>query len=333
MTPDSILRDAIANGVFPGAAAWCARGDNVLFSGARGALGLAPSFDTPAEPTTIYDLASLTKMYVTAAALRCLRAHGVELDTPLRVILDDFAPTITLRHLMNHSSGLDLHLQALTRLAPDHWLASIARAPLACAPGERVLYLCTNYFLLGRALCAIEGAPLQTIIEQYVLRPANLRASFAPRDLAHVAPTEADGRGGFWRGVVHDEAARAFSAQSGDCAGNAGLFSHAQDVGKFGQLWLGDFFDRADLDAIAARPLPEANGARGLGFQIDQAFYMGERAPKNSWGHLGFTGPSLVINRATRTVIVLLNNRVHPTRDSPNRMKWHRELATWCWQH
>ena len=329
MTPDSILREAIANAAFPGVVAWCARGDKVLYHGAQGNLGIAPSFDKPTDLNTIYDLASLTKIYVTAAALRCLRAHQIALDTPLANFLDGFAPSITLAHLMNHSSGLELHLQTLTDIPIDQWLPRIAATPPTCAPGTRVLYLCTNYFLLGRALAQIEGAPLETIIEKYVLKPANLRATFAPIGLANVAPTEMDGQGGYFRGIVHDEAARAFRAQTGDCAGNAGLFADARDVGKFGQLWLDDFFHPADVAAIAAHPLPEASGARGLGFQIDQAFYMSDQAPPDTWGHLGFTGPSLVIHRATKSVIVLLNNRVHPTRNGPNRMKWHRALAAW----
>ncbi len=332
MPPSALLRDAIENGVFPGAVAFCARGETVQFHGAAGQLGWAPPFNKPTDTTTIYDLASLTKIYITAAALRCLRAHDVSIGAPLNRFLPGFDARITLAHLMNHSSGLELHLQTLTARPIGEWLPTIAKAPLTSAPGTRVLYLCTNYFLLGRALTEIEGAPLETIVAKYILQPAGLRAQFAPTDLHNVAPTEADGRGGFICGEVHDEAARAFRAQTGDCAGNAGVFADAADVAKFGQLWWSDFFHRDDIAAVTARPLPEANGARGLGFQIDQAFYMSDAAPQNSWGHLGFTGPSLALHRASQSVIVLLNNRVHPTRDGPNRMPWHRDLVAWSWE-
>ena len=333
MTPSAILRDALQCGVFPGATAYATRGATVLCDQAHGRLGIAPPFDKPATSATIYDLASLTKIYVLAAALRCLRAHNIALDTPVAAFFPDFSPDVTLSHLMNHSSGLDLHLQTLTDLPAEQWLRAIAATAPGRAPGERVLYLCTNYFLLGRALCQIEGERLETIVGNYLLKPANLRASFAPRDLANVAPTEINEQGGFWCGVVHDEAARAFRAQTGDCAGNAGLFADAADVAQFGQLWWSDFFHPDDVAAINARPLPEENGARGLGFQIDKPFYMGENAPPDSWGHLGFTGPSLVIHRASQSVIVLLNNRVHPTRNGPNRMPWHRDLAAWFWDN
>ena len=330
--PSAILRDAIEHGGFPGATAHGARGETILVDEAHGQLGLAPPFDKPVNCATLYDLASLTKIYVLAAALRCLRAHDIALDTPLAAFLPDFAPAITLADLMNHSSGLELHLQTLTDLPIEQWLPIIAATPPTRAPGERVLYLCTNYFLLGRALVAIEGEKLETIVKNYLLKPANLRATFAPDDLANVAPTEKDGQGGYFCGVVHDEAARAFRVQTSDCAGNAGLFADAADVACFGQLWWSDFFHPADVAVIDAKPLSEESGARGLGFQIDKPFYMSDGAPPNTWGHLGFTGPSLVIHRASCSVIVLLNNRVHPTRNGPNRMKWHRELAAWFWK-
>lgn len=331
MTPSAILRDALENGVFPGATAYGARGETVLFDEAVGQLGIAPPFDKNVTRATLYDLASLTKIYVLAATLRCLRAHQIALDTPLAAFLSGFAAEITLADLLNHSSGLELHLQTLTDCPIEEWLPTIAATPPTSAPGTRVLYLCTNYFLLGRALVQIEGAPLENIVEKYLLKPAGLRAAFAPTDLTNVAPTEADGQGSFLCGVVHDEAARAFRARTGDCAGNAGLFADAADVAKFGQLWWSDFFHPDDVAAVSARPLPEESGARGLGFQIDKPFYMSEIAPPNSWGHLGFTGPSLVLHRESRSALVLLNNRVHPTRHGPNRMKWHRELAAWSW--
>ena len=337
MSPPQILDDAIAQGVFPGAVVYLARGDDVWFHGARGHLGWSAPFNSPAQTGTLYDLASVTKLYVLAAALNCLRAHAVSIDAPLRQFLPAFDARLTLAHLMNHSSGLEIHLQTLRELPVADWLPTLAEAPIIGEPGARVLYLCTNYFLLGRALVQIEGAPLETIVSKYLLNPGALSATFAPTDLNNVAPTEADRSGGWVRGEVHDEAARAFRAQTGDCAGNAGLFASAEAVAKFARLWFDDFFHPADLKAINAAPLPEnvtpqTCYARGLGFQMDAPFYMSQSAPPNSWGHLGFTGPSLVLHRGTKSVVVVLNNRVHPSRTGPNRLPFHRALAAWCFE-
>ena len=333
VSPQMLLENAVANGVFPGASACCARGDDVLFHGAAGTLGVEAPFDAPATTETIYDLASVTKLYILAAALQCLRAHQISIHAPLREFLPAFDARLTLARLMNHSSGLRLHLQTLRGRPIGAWLPLIAAAPLE-TPGESVLYACTNYFLLGRALVAIEGAPLERIVEKYLLEPGNLRASFAPDDTTQVAPTERDEAGVWVCAQVHDEAAREFRASTGDCAGNAGLFSDCADVAAFSRLWFDDFFHPADLSAIDAATLPESVTpqtvyGRGLGFQIDAPFYMSEAAPRGSWGHLGFTGPSLVLHRASRSVVAMLNNRVHPTRVAPNRLPTHRALAKW----
>ena len=257
MSPSQILTDAIAQGVFPGAVLYLARGDETLFRGAAGTLGTAPEFAAPATLGTSYDLASVTKVYVLAAALHCLRANRVGLETPLAVFLPGFDACLKLSHVMNHSSGIELPLQKLRGHPVDDWLALIAAAPRKNAPGEKVLYACTNYFLLGRALVQIEDAPLEKIVEKYLLKPGNLRASFAPADPENIAPTERDEAGHWVCGQVHDEAAREFRAQTGDCAGNAGLFSDAADVARFARLWFEDFFHPEDLEAIAAAPLPK----------------------------------------------------------------------------
>ena len=333
MSPQLTLDSAVSDRIFPGATAFLARGDEVLFHGAAGVLGIEVPFAAPATPATIYDLASVTKVYVAAAALGCLRAHGISIGAPVREFLPGFDARLTLRNLMNHSSGIQIPLQKLRGLAQQQWLCAIAAAPLD-RPGERVRYACTNYFLLGRVLAHIEGAPLESVVEKYLLKPGNLRASFAPVNLENVAPTERDENGDWVCGVVHDEAAREFRTATGDCAGNAGLFSDAADVAAFARLWFDDFFHAEDVNAIAAAPLPEnvtpqTVYLRGLGFQIDAPFYMSEAAPPGSWGHLGFTGPSLVLHRASRSVAVVLNNRVHPTRDGPNRLPTQRALSQW----
>lgn len=322
-----ILQRAVDERVWPGAVVYAARGDETLAHEAVGTLGIESPFDEIITRETIYDLASLTKIYVLAAAFQTLRAHQIALDESLQCFFPAFDERITLRHLMGHSSGLQHHLQPLAPRPIDEWLPELGRAPLQSKPGERVFYNCANYFLLGRVLKVVDEAPLETIIRNRVLTPANLRATFAPT-FPSIAPTERDERGNWLCGQVHDEAARSFRVQSGDCAGNAGLFSDAADVAAFAQLFWHDaeFFHQEDLRFVDETVLPENSGFRGLGFQIDAPHFMGD-SPRETWGHLGFTGPSLTLHSRRKTVLVVLNNRVHPTRFGPNRMPFLREIA------
>jgi serine-type D-Ala-D-Ala carboxypeptidase len=325
---EAILRAGIDEGAFPGATALAARGNEILFQVAVGRRGIAAPFDHPLVTDTIYDLASVSKIYTLATALRVLRARGISWDTPLAHFLPAFSPLITLRHLVQHASGLEVHVQTLWDKPVAEWLPELAKAPVVKEPGTHVLYLCTNLFLLGRALVEIEKTPLETLATEYLLRPAGLKASFAPANLARVAPTEDKGNGSFYHGIVHDEAARSFREQTGDSAGNAGVFSDVADVWKFARLFASDdFFHPDDLAAIGATPIPEFGYWRGMGFQIDNPSYMSDLSPRGTWGHLGFTGPSLLVHRPTETVVVILNNRVHPTRVTPNRLPFHRDVA------
>lgn len=321
-----MLRRAIAARAFPGAVAFFSRGDAVLWHGAAGTLGYEAPFRSPATLGTLYDLASLTKLYTLAASLLVFRAAGVALEAPLRRFWPAFDPRISIESLMTHSSGLVFPLQGLHLVAANEWVSRLANAPRGVW-GE-VVYCCSNYFLLARAAEAVSGASLDDIIARHILAPLQLDiTTFAPRDLRTVAPTEAHS-GGIWRGLVHDEAARSWREQTGTCAGNAGLFAPASEVARFAQLWTGDAEGLHPDDVARALQTrrPERSYWRGLGFQFDAPFYMSEAAPRATAGHLGFTGPSLVLHRETRRIAVILNNRVHPARSGPDRLPFHRQI-------
>jgi CubicO group peptidase (beta-lactamase class C family) len=153
-----------------------------------------------------------------------------------------------------------------------------------------------------------------------------------------IAPTEIQNEI-LTQGIVHDEAARAWQEYSrhGSC-GNSGLFSTSEDLAKFVRLWLDDgaignqqIIARKDVENALSQTVPETDpiALRGLGFQISAPFFMSDKAPPDAAGHTGFTGPTLWFSRATRHVCILLNNRVCPTRESPNRFPTHRRIARW----
>jgi CubicO group peptidase (beta-lactamase class C family) len=221
---------------------------------------------------------------------------------------------------------------------------TLSREILQTEPGRVVLYNCSNYFLLARALEKLTSQPLDELIARYLLRPLRLEnTTFSPCDLSFVAPTETKRvEKGFWHGVPHDEAARAWQQQTGTCAGNAGLFATAADVARFASIWLLDGHNSPLPSVWRARAmmhlLPEGNATRGWGWQRDAAYYMGtlpvHESGRRSFliGHLGFTGTSLVLNPRAGEVAVVLSNRVHPTRLGPDRLPFVRALHDEFWR-
>lgn len=338
------LEQGIGAGAFPGAACHLERGHDVVFSGAVGRLGWDEPFRALVTPQTLYDLASLSKIYTLSAALCTLaQAKLAPETTPLRAFLPGFDARLTFEHLMNHSSGLARHLQSLERVPADSWVALLQQEPLASVPGTLVQYNCANYFLLARALEKLSGQTLDELIARFLLAPLRLEnTTFAPCDLAFVAPTEEKPNGGFWHGQVHDEAARSWREQTGTCAGNAGLFASAGDVARFASIWLLDGQASPLPGVWRARAthhtLPEGSASRGWGWQRDATYYMGELPPAKRQkreflvGHLGFTGTSLVLNPRAGEVAVVLSNRVHPTRNGSDRLPFVRAVHEEFWR-
>jgi len=350
---EAILDRAIDARIFPGCVAYLEWRGQVLVV-ARGRLGYEGIFKRPVDEHAIYDLASLTKLWTLAATLHSLRLRRLSPDTPLSELLPAFdvpgKRPITLRHLMMHASGISFAIQSLVPgaviepIPREDWLCRIASEPLACAPGTSVLYSCTNYFLLARALRMDEpDSPLKALIEdgRGVYAPdASLSLHPAGLPSRLIAPTEVDaGTGQALRGVVHDEAARFWSGgQYFSFAGNAGLFGDISAVAGLVRLWLREgCFHSGDIERALSDTLPEAvdtagaEGARrGWGWQIDNPLFcgrIGTDAPRGSFGHGGFTGPTLWAHRATQSACIMLNNRVHPTRHGPNRFPCHREVS------
>ncbi len=330
------LQRGIASGAFPGAVCAYSR-DGATLSQAAGDFGIEAPFLRPVSAQTIYDLASISKIYTLAATLCALRDAKIGLNAPLSRFFPAFDPKITLQLLMAHASGIGFAVQKLEAVEADDWIAKIADAPLESAPGTQVLYSCTNYFLLARIAEQISGETLDSLVKTRICAPLGLEnTTFAPQNLDEVAPTERcdpnddlRGAGGFRHGIVHDEAARSWRVQTGNGAGNAGVFAPAEEVARFARIWAENGAEILHPeDAVRAfEPLfPENSYTRGLGFQIDAAFYMSDAAPKSTAGHTGFTGPSMLVT-PQGAVLVILNNRVHPTRNGPERLPFHCEIA------
>lgn len=278
---------------------------------------------------TLFDLASLTKVFVAVAALRLCEDGVIELDAPVAPLVavgrGDRRGSITLRHLLTHSAGLPASSTLWrSETDADRLLERVLTTPLHAPPGCAHTYSCLGYIAAGRALEVATGRPLDQVVERHVLEPLGARtARFGPVRSSPGTPstvaTEVQPARGLVHGEVHDELAHALARP----VGNAGLFGTADDVLALGELLLRDGRGRsghvlsAATSAALRRPLAGLPPGRppygqAIGFRVGDRTFMGGI---RGLGHTGFTGTSLVVDPTRRTVTVLLTNRVHPTRE------------------
>ncbi|MCX5557185.1 serine hydrolase [Streptomyces sp. NBC_00038] len=278
---------------------------------------LPPGARVPMTARTPFDLASLTKLFTAVAAVQQLERGTLGIDARVGAYLPDFRAAaehgITVRQLLTHTSGLRPELP-LYDCPDDRARLEMLRAEAPVSePGEYV-YSDVNLLLLQYVLERTTGRTLDVLVRDGITRPLGMTATrFGPCPGA--AATE-DQRWpwarvdrGMLRGVVHDENAWAL----GGVAGHAGLFSTGRDLAVFCRTLLaGGSYGPARIlgpDFVELMLTPP-----GLGFALDQAWFMGALAGRGAAGHTGFTGTSLVLDPATDTFAVLLANTVHPRR-------------------
>ncbi|MEZ7006160.1 serine hydrolase domain-containing protein [Streptomyces sp. AD55] len=278
---------------------------------------LPPAGRVPATVATPFDLASLTKLFTAVAAVQQIERGTLGIDAEVGAYLPDFRGAaehgVTVRHLLTHTSGLRPELPLYDCADDRERTARLRAEPPAGAPGT-YCYSDLNMLLLQHVLERVSGRPLDTLVHDGITRPLGMTATrFGPCPGA--AATEDQRRPwakadrGMLRGVVHDENAWAL----GGVAGHAGLFSTARDLAVFCRALLaGGAYGPARVlgpDFVELLLAPP-----GLGFALDQPWFMGELAGRGAAGHTGFTGTMLVLDRATDTFAVLLANTVHPRR-------------------
>lgn len=303
-----------------------ASGEAVRYSDADGTL-LPADRRVPARDDTIYDLASISKVFTSILVMQEAE-RGLDLDAPVAAYLPEFAAAgkerVTVRQLLTHTSGFEPFIP-LWKLYPDKAsrIAGVLAHPLKHPPGTRYVYSDLNLITLGVLLERRTGSPLDELLRERITAPLGMTDTGFnpdPSELARVAATEFDaalGRG-VVRGEVHDENA----ASLGGVAGHAGVFATADDLAVLAQTLLnGGRYDGARILAPATvramlrNQSPEFPGdGHGLGVELDQTWYMGGLAGPHTAGHTGFTGTSMVIDPASRSFAILLTNRVHPTR-------------------
>ncbi len=323
-----LLQQAVEARVFPGAvAAWGRRGR----PGRLAAVGRL-AFDAAAPAVrddTLYDLASLTKVVVTTTLAAQLVERGLlALAEPASARLPDFRAAlgegVTVGHLLDHSSGLPAHLPLyLDTAGPAAYRARLAQVALEAVPGTRTAYSDLGFLVLGLLLEQAGGAGLEELARARVLEPLGLRDTLfrPPVELrARIAPTEdCSWRGRRLQGEVHDENAWAL----GGVAPHAGLFGSAGDLARFARCLLGGgelegarLLAPETLALFTRRTGRPPGSSRALGWDTPsgQSSSAGSRLGPRAFGHTGFTGTSLWLDPAAGLYVVLLSNRVHPTR-------------------
>jgi len=289
-------------------------------------------------PDTIFDLASLTKVVATTTAVMQLVEQGrVRLNDPVAKYLPEFAQNgkedITLRQLLTHHSGLgpDLDLKTAWQGKAVAYAMAFAETPVD-PPGSKFTYSDVNFIVLGALVERVTGETLDEYCERHIFTPLKMtHTRFLPPAAwrANIAPTQYDENEHMLWGVVHDPTAR----RMGGVAGQAGLFSTADDLAKFAQTLLdgghGILSPLSIEKMTSPQQPPTAPVLRGFGWDIDSPFSSprGILLPVGSFGHTGFTGTSMWIDPTTKSYIILLTNAVHP-RGKGNVVELRSKVAT-----
>ncbi|MEU6149879.1 serine hydrolase domain-containing protein [Actinosynnema sp. NPDC047251] len=281
----------------------------------------------PMRADTIFDLASISKLFTSIVVVRRQELGQLDLDAPVARYLPEFGvngkSAITVRQLLTHTSGLEPWLPLWSKYpdVPARLKAVLDVAPKN-PPGSTYTYSDLNLITLGLLAHRLTGKPLDVLVREEITEPLGLRdTGYNPPadELDRVAATEFQAHRGLVRGQVHDENAWSL----GGVAGHAGVFGTAADLAVLGQAILngGEYRGRRILRPRTVElMLTDFNqgfpgNAHGLGFELDQRWYMGALTSPKAAGHTGFTGTTLVLDPLSGSIAVLLTNRVHPSRD------------------
>ncbi len=331
---DRLMRQAVADGVFPGAVLLVGVADSVPV---HAAYGTADRFSRhPVTLNTIFDLASLTKPLATTLALvRLVQQGRLTPEQRLSELVAEFdggeKAAITIAQLLSHTAGLPdyrpYYLELVERPAPERLpllRARLAQEFLLSAPGERVLYSDLGFMILHWVVETVSGRALDRYVSEEIYEPLgaakslffiNLNRRTPPGQIA--ATEQCTWRGRLITGEVHDENAHVL----GGIAGHAGLFGTAEGVQRV-LSELVNAYHRGEGGTVfdprtVRRFVQRAPGTdRALGFDMPSPLHpsCGRFFPPSSIGHLGFTGTSFWVDLERHVMVILLTNRVHPSR-------------------
>ena len=293
----------------------------------------------PMRDDTVFDLASVSKLFTSIAVVQLIDEGKVDLEAPVATYLPEFAANgkeaVTVKQLLTHTSGFTSWLPLYSRY-PDKAsrIKAVMDQPLTNPPGSTYLYSDLNMITLGVMVERLRGESLDKVVAERITGPLGMAdTGYNPTDRTRTAATEyqrVPARGMVW-GEVHDENAWSL----GGVAGHAGVFSTVDDLAALSQALLNGgsyrghrILSRWGVDALTTTVNQAFPGdAHGLGFELDQRWYMDSLSGPRTAGHTGYTGTSIVIDFASHSFAILLTNRVHPSRSWGSNNVARREWA------
>ncbi len=344
---DAPINEAIAAHKIPGAVLLCGRRDKIVFEKAYGNRVVLPE---PAAMTadTVFDLASLSKVVGCATSVMILVERGkVAVSDPVSKYIPAFAQNgkenVTVEQLLLHRGGL-IPDNALSDYqgTRDEMLANVYKLKPRNTPGTYFDYSDVGYIVLGELVRVVDGRPLDEFAQAEIFTPLGMKdttykpaADWPPLVAGRVAPTEKR-NGRFTPGDVHDP--RSFAL--GKVAGHAGVFSTADDLGRFCRMILNGgeldgkrILKKETVETMTTRRfMPDKSSSRAYGFDVDTGYSPSARGKRfavgTTFGHTGFTGTMFWIDPEHDCFVVLLTNRVHPVAKDGNDMAVRSKVST-----
>ncbi len=328
---DGIMAQAVRDSAFPGGVVLAARNGIIVYHKAFGGMEYG-SYPAAVQPSTIYDLASVTKVIsTTSAVMRLVDERKISLDDPVVKYIPAFGQNgkerITLYNLMVHNGGLPAWRKFYVFCdSPSCVRDSVFATPLSYRTGDSTIYSDLGLITMQAVVEKASGTTLDVYVDSVFFKPLGMRTTMynPPAKLQErIAPTEVDT---YWkktgmavRGRVHDENA----ATLGGVSGHAGLFSTASDLAVMMQMLLNGgtyggtrYLQEATIRRFTARQSDQSSRGIGWDTKSSDRSFSGRFTSLRTFLHTGFTGTSVVADPESGMIVVMLTNRVYPSRSS-----------------
>ena len=326
----NFLQISISDSAFPGCAITVGYRNHLLLNEAFGRFTYDPQ-SIQDQPNSIFDLASVTKVVATTTIAMILYDQGrLNLDWPVQEVVPEFKgkgkDQVTVRHLLTHTSGLPGWVKFYeTMQGKERIVQEICHTDLIYQPGTQTVYSDLGMILMQKILETIAQKPLNLLFEEYVASPLGMNRTFynpEPKYFNEIVPTEmSEFHHKLVRGFVHDENTFAM----GGVSGHAGLFSTAEDLAHFCQMYLNGgiykfkrILQPETIKLFTARQNLVEGSSRAIGWDTrsEEHSMAGKYMSMQAFGHSGFTGTTVWLDPVNDVFVVLLTNRVYPTREN-----------------